>query len=103
MLRSRRRARDRPPDNRADPAARHLNVSSGRPFTNSKFADALHAAVPGARLDLLPGRQAGPGHDPYLDTTRLTADTGFTPAFTPAFDLASAVAVYVAWRADNPR
>ncbi|MEV2269448.1 NAD-dependent epimerase/dehydratase family protein [Nonomuraea africana] len=75
------------------------NVSSGRPFTNREFVDALQAITPDLRLDLLPGRQAGPGDDPYLDITRLTHDTGFTPAF----DTAKAVADYVAWRADNPR
>jgi nucleoside-diphosphate-sugar epimerase len=75
------------------------NVSSGRPFTNRELADALQAITPGLRLDLLPGRQHGPGDDPYLDITRLTEDTGFTPAF----DIAKAVADYVAWRADNPR
>jgi nucleoside-diphosphate-sugar epimerase len=75
------------------------NVSSGRPATNREFADALQAITPGLRLDLLPGRQDGPGDDPYLDTTRLTHDTGFAPAF----DVATAVADYVAWRAGNPR
>jgi nucleoside-diphosphate-sugar epimerase len=75
------------------------NVSSGRPATNREFADALQAITPGLRLDLLPGRQDGPGDDPYLDTTRLTHDTGFAPTF----DVAAAVADYVAWRAGNPR
>jgi len=75
------------------------NVSSGRPFANREFADALQAITPGLRLDLLPGRQDGPGSDPYLDTTRLSRDTGFAPAF----DVASAVADYVTWRAGNPR
>ena len=75
------------------------NVSSGRPATNRGLADALQAITPGLRLDLLPGRQDGPGDDPYLDTTRLTHDTGFAPTF----DVATAVADYVAWRADNPR
>ncbi|MFI9847614.1 NAD-dependent epimerase/dehydratase family protein [Nonomuraea sp. NPDC051941] len=75
------------------------NVSSGRPFTNRELADAVQAITPGLRLDLLPGRQTGPGDNPYLDTTRLTHDTGFAPAF----DTAKAVADYVAWRADNPR
>lgn len=75
------------------------NVSSGRPFTNGELADALQAITPGLRLGLLPGRQAGPGDNPCLDTTRLTRDTGFAPAF----DVAAAVADYVAWRADNPR
>ena len=75
------------------------NVSSGRPFTNREFADALQAVTPGLRLDLPPGRQHGPGDDPYLDITRLSQDTGFAPTF----DVAKAVADYVAWRADNPR
>jgi nucleoside-diphosphate-sugar epimerase len=78
---------------------RTYNVSSGRPFTNREFADALRMIIPGRHLDLRPGRQAGPGQDPYLDITRLTQDTGFAPAF----DVAAAVADYVAWRADNPR
>lgn len=75
------------------------NVSSGRPVTNREFAKALEAISPGLRLDLLPGRRAGSGEDPYLDITRLTHDTGFAPTF----DVAMAVAHYVAWRADNPR
>ena len=75
------------------------NVSSGRPATNRELADALQAITPGLRLDLLPGRQGGPGDDPYLDTTRLAEDTGFAPKF----DVAAAVADYVAWRADHPR
>jgi nucleoside-diphosphate-sugar epimerase len=75
------------------------NVSSGRPATNREFADALQAITPGLRLDLLPGRQDGPGEDPYLDITRLIHDTGFAPTF----DVATAVADYVAWRADNAR
>jgi nucleoside-diphosphate-sugar epimerase len=75
------------------------NVSSGRPYTNREFADALRTITPGPQAELLPGRQNGSGHDPYLDITRLTDDTGFTPAF----DVAAAVADYVAWRADNPR
>jgi nucleoside-diphosphate-sugar epimerase len=75
------------------------NVSSGRPATNRELADALQATIPGLQLDLLPGRQDGPGDDPYLDITRLTHDTGFTPAF----DVATAVADYVTWRAGHPR
>jgi nucleoside-diphosphate-sugar epimerase len=75
------------------------NVSSGRPATNRELADALQAITPGLRLDLRPGGQAGPGANPYLDTTRLTCDTGFEPAF----DIATAVADYVAWRAGHPR
>jgi nucleoside-diphosphate-sugar epimerase len=75
------------------------NVSSGRPYTNREFAEALQAITPGLRLDLLPGRQPGPGADPYVDISRLTNDTGFKPAF----DVPAAVADYVTWRANNPR
>jgi nucleoside-diphosphate-sugar epimerase len=75
------------------------NVSCGRPATFREFADAVAAITPDLRLDLLPGRQAGPGDNPYLDITRLIHDTGFAPAF----DVAAAVGDYVAWRADNTR
>ena len=77
------------------------NVSSGRPATNRDFARALEAVVPGLSLDLLPGRSDGAaaGDDPYLDITRLTADT----RFTPAFDVTSAVADYAAWLGTHPR
>jgi nucleoside-diphosphate-sugar epimerase len=75
------------------------NVSNGRPSTNREFVDALQAIAPGLEVDLLPGRQNGPGDDPYLDITRLSQDTGFAPTF----DVAKAVADYVTWRADNPR
>jgi nucleoside-diphosphate-sugar epimerase len=82
------------------PALRHdtYNVSSGRPVTNAEFAEALATAVPGASVDLLPGRTTI-GADPYLDISRLTADTGFTPTF----DVTAAVADYVAWLATHPR
>jgi nucleoside-diphosphate-sugar epimerase len=75
------------------------NVSNGRPSTNREFADAVQAAIPGAEPSLLPGRQHGPGDDPYLDITRLSEDTGFKPAF----DTTTAVADYVTWRISNPR
>jgi nucleoside-diphosphate-sugar epimerase len=75
------------------------NVSNGTPSTNREFVEAVRAITPGRRLDLLPGRQGGAGTDPYLDIARLARDTGFAPAF----DVAKAVADYVAWRTDNPR
>jgi nucleoside-diphosphate-sugar epimerase len=75
------------------------NVSNGQPSTNREFAEAVQAIVPEADPNLLPGRQNGPGDDPYLDITRLTEDTGFKPAF----DTAAAVADYVSWRRTNPR
>jgi nucleoside-diphosphate-sugar epimerase len=63
-------------------------------------ADRSGAAVcAGLRLELLPRRQHGAGEDPYLDITRLSRNTGFAPTF----DVATAVADYVAWRGENPR
>ena len=76
------------------------NVSSGRPATNRDFAEALRTAVPGARVELLPGREHGAtGDQPYLDISRLVADTGFAPAF----DVTPAVADYVTWLASHDR
>lgn len=79
------------------PTLRHdtYNVSSGRPVTHGEFAAALEAAVPGAQVAVTPGGQQAP----YLDITRLTADTGFQPSF----DVTTAVADFVGWLADNPR
>ncbi|MFD7157879.1 NAD-dependent epimerase/dehydratase family protein [Kribbella sp. NPDC059898] len=75
------------------------NVSSGRPVTNGEFVEAVRQFRPDLPLSLLPGRRLGPGQDPYLDISRLTRDTGFTPGY----DIAAAVADYAAWRADNNR
>ncbi|MGW5703962.1 NAD-dependent epimerase/dehydratase family protein [Amycolatopsis japonica] len=71
------------------------NVSRGRPFVHRELVDALEAIRPGLRLDLRPGGLTGP----YLDISRLVEDTGFEPGF----DVAAAVADYVAWRGSNPR
>ncbi|MEV0272385.1 NAD(P)-dependent oxidoreductase [Hamadaea sp. NPDC050747] len=75
------------------------NVSSGQLSTNRDLVEAVRAALPGRRLELLPGRQHGPGADAYLDISRLSSETGFAPAF----DSVTAIADYVAWRTDNPR
>lgn len=75
------------------------NISNGRRTTNREVVDALQASIPGAHLDVIPGRQNGPGDDPYLDITRLTEETGFTPAF----NVADAAADYLTWRSTNPR
>lgn len=73
------------------------NVSSGQPVSNREFVAAVKAVRPEIDGGLLPGRTSGPA--PYLDITRLTADTGFTPEF----DINRAVADYVDWRTANPR
>jgi UDP-glucose 4-epimerase len=76
------------------------NVSSGFPYTHRELADALAAALPGRPgVELVEGRSVDPGDDPYLDISRLRAETGFEPEF----DVAGAVADYVAWRTEHPR
>ena len=71
-------------------ALRHstYNVSSGRLFLHRELADALQQSCE-------PGGEAGP----YLDISRLQADTGFAPEY----DTAKAVAHYVDWRSGNAR
>jgi UDP-glucose 4-epimerase len=77
------------------------NVGSGRVTTNSEVAAAVRAAVPGAVIDLPPGRASrGTGENLRLDIRRLSADTGFRPEV----DVRRGVAEYVEWlRAGNPR
>jgi hypothetical protein len=99
LLRSRRRARDRPADNRGNPAAQHLQRVQRPAVRQPRTGGRPAGDHPRPALDLLPGRQSRPGENPCLDITRLAHDTGFAPAF----DVASAVADYVAWRADNFR
>lgn len=73
------------------------NVSAGRPSTHRDLVAALEAITP---VDQRPERTDGdPAEQPYLDISRLTDDTGFTPRF----DAVSAVADYFAWRSKNPR
>jgi UDP-glucose 4-epimerase len=77
------------------------NVAAGRVTTYGELADAIGAAVPGARPKL------PEGNDPQLtlpqvrlDISKLREDTGFEPAY----DTAGAVADYVAWlRAGHER
>ncbi|WP_432948717.1 NAD-dependent epimerase/dehydratase family protein [Kribbella sp. CA-253562] len=75
------------------------NVSAGRPSTNRDLTAALEAITPGPQVPPRPERDSDPGDKPYLDITRLTEETGFSPRF----DAAAAVADYVAWRRKNPR
>jgi nucleoside-diphosphate-sugar epimerase len=73
------------------------NVSSGVPFAAGELVEALNAALPGSGVASAPGE--APEEAPFLDITRLHAETGFAPAF----DLRAAVAHYVAWRRENAR
>jgi UDP-glucose 4-epimerase len=77
------------------------NVGGGHPTTNASIAAAVTSLIPGARTNLLPGRNpAGPTHDLYLDIQRLQQDTGYHRRY----DTHQAVTDYVSWlRAGNDR
>ena len=74
------------------------NVSSGRPFPTASSQTPYARSSPAGSSTCGPDdRPARPRplprhHPPHQDT-----------GFAPAFDVAAAVAHYVAWRADNPR
>ena len=72
---------------------RIYNVSSGRLVPYSEVVAAINAAVQGANITLPEGRNPERPTDPYLDISRLQADTGFQPEY----DVERAVPDYVAW------
>jgi len=77
------------------------NIAAGRATSNAELLAAIHDAAPGTKLELPAGRDPdGPGHDTWLDISRLRDDTGYQPQY-PA---GRAAADYVAWlRAGNDR
>jgi UDP-glucose 4-epimerase len=73
---------------------RTYNVADGRATKNSEVAAAIRAVLPGALVDLPPGRDPdGPGKDTYLDITRIGSDTGYRPQY----GIERGVADYVSW------
>jgi UDP-glucose 4-epimerase len=76
---------------------RIYNVGDGRPTTNRDVVAAIKAVLHRApTAELRPGRNpAGPGHDTYLDITRLREDTGYRPAY----GLERGVRDYLEWLA----
>ncbi len=75
------------------------NVSAGRPSTNRDLVAAVEAITPAAQRPERTGVENASDEQPYLDITRLTEESGFTPQF----DAKSAVADYFSWRSKNPR
>jgi UDP-glucose 4-epimerase len=74
------------------------NIGSGRPTSPAQVRDALSRIIPGAALGLTPGRDpGGPGHDSWLDITRLRHDTGYQPVY----DLDRGLHEYVGWLRDG--
>jgi UDP-glucose 4-epimerase len=80
---------------------RTYNVAAGRATSYAEIAAAIRKVIPDAQIQLAAGRDPnGPGHDPYLDITRIHQDTGYQPAY----DAERAVADYTGWlRAGNER
>jgi UDP-glucose 4-epimerase len=78
---------------------RVYNVAAGFPTTAGDLVNAVHKVIPDANLDIPEGHAPGsPGNVPWLDITRLRADTGYEPGFNTE----TAIADYVGWlRAGN--
>jgi len=55
------------------------NIGAGEPVTPGRFAAAVGAAIPGARIEIGPGIDFAPGHYCVLDITRARRDLGFEP------------------------
>jgi UDP-glucose 4-epimerase len=61
---------------------RTCNVADGRATSNGEVVAAIRNVLPGARVDLLPGRDPdSPVQDTYLDITRIHQDTGYQSAY----------------------
>jgi UDP-glucose 4-epimerase len=58
------------------------NIGGGEPVTPARFAAAIAAALPGARIEIGPGPEFAPGHYCVLDIRRAREDLGFTPAWS---------------------
>lgn len=68
------------------------NIGSGKLTPNVEVAEAIKKVIPSFKVDLPPGRSPFPSL-PVMETKRLRADTGFSPAF----DTRSAIQNYVEW------
>ena len=82
--------------------AADTGAAAGTPAQAVAHGEVVVLSVPWRVVDEAIEQAGGPGAldgRTVIDTTRLTQDTGFAPAF----DVATAVADYVAWRAGNPR
>ena len=60
------------------------NIGSGRATSYAELAQAVNAAVSGANIELPPGQSPNARSAPYMDLTRVHADTGYEPRGEPA-------------------
>jgi UDP-glucose 4-epimerase len=68
------------------------NIGAGEPVTPARFAAAVTAAVPGARIEVGPGIDFAPGHYCVLDISRARRELGFTPQWRLEHGVADCVA-----------
>ena len=69
------------------------NIGRGETVTAADLLDAVRAAKPGFDADLQEGRSARYRPNAFLDNERVTAETGWRPAYT----VPAAIADYIAW------
>lgn len=79
-------------------AHRTYNVSTPVTLTNRQIIQAIQKAIPSFDVRLSPGTGPRNRRNPNFDITRLTEDTGFTPAY----DINAAVAEYIEWLRAHP-
>jgi UDP-glucose 4-epimerase len=78
---------------------RVYNIGGGRAVTNRELAEAVNAAVPGANIQLEPGRDPRAQQDRYMDLSRARDDFDYVPSY----DVYTAMADYVSWLRSNPQ
>ncbi|HEX5140802.1 MAG TPA: NAD(P)-dependent oxidoreductase [Dehalococcoidia bacterium] len=76
---------------------RVYNIGAGRVTTHAEVADAINAALPGARLSMKPGSAGRSRPNAYLDITRIGHDVGWQPQWP----LERAIPDYIAWLQNN--
>jgi UDP-glucose 4-epimerase len=78
---------------------RVYNIGGGRAVPNRELAEAVNAAVPGAKIELQPGHGPRRISDPYMDLSLAKTDLDYEPAYT----VQSAIADYASWLQSNPQ
>ena len=73
------------------------NIGQGYATTNREVVATIREIIPGAKLELKPGRGPRWKKDSYMNISRIKADVGYEPKYT----LRSAVGEYVAWLREN--
>jgi UDP-glucose 4-epimerase len=79
---------------------RIYNVGSGRASSLKETFEAIKAAIPTAKASaLVAGATPNQPADPYMDLSRITADTGYEPEY----DVKRGFGEYVEWLRHNPQ